>query len=104
MNKSKTKRVEKTDKLDQRKLVRIGRRYGVPPISIRELQLGHPEDLPIEVANLLIEDGFVKVVKTKKRIAQDRLNPLNKTATMVDNKIENLEDMTNKNNSDELEI
>ena len=104
MNKVKTKRVKKTEKLDQRKLKRIANRYGITPISVRELQLGYPEELPVEAANRLIQDGFVKEVKTKLRTQSIRVKNLtseyNKpTITSedeekidIDNNINNIDD------------
>ena len=96
MNKVKTKRVEKTDKLNQRKLKRIANHYGIPPISVRELQLGFPEDLPVEAANRLIKDGFVKSAKTKLRTKDIRVKNLtpefNKpTITSEDKKVFNID-------------
>lgn len=76
MSKTKTVRVEKTDKLNQRKLNVIARRYGIPPISVRELQQGYPEEVPVIAAEQLERDGYVKRVKTKPRTAQERVDSL----------------------------
>lgn len=74
--KSATVRVVKTDKLDQIKLNRIARRYGITPISVRELQLGFPEDIPRIAAELLVSDGYVKRVQGKLRPMQERVDSL----------------------------
>jgi hypothetical protein len=76
MSKPKTVRVQKTEQLDQRKLQRIARRFGIAPISVRELQLGYTEDVPEAAAKQLEEAGFVKRVKTKPRTQQDRVDSL----------------------------
>jgi len=68
--------VEKTDQLNQKKLLRIARRYGVSPMSLRELQLGYSEELPCAAANRLIKDGYVKCVKSKPRSSQQRVDSL----------------------------
>ena len=81
MSKSKkdTVRVQKTDKLNQRKLVRFARRYKVSPISVRELQLGHTEELPRAVAEKLEHAGYVTRVKSKPRDQQERVDDLQTT-------------------------
>lgn len=80
MNKTKEQiRVKKTDKLDQRKLTRIARKYGVSPLSVRELQLGFSEDIPEKAAELLIEEGYVTEVKTKPRSNNKRVKSLDNT-------------------------
>lgn len=74
MNKPKTVKVVKTNKLNQQKLVKIARRYNIPPISVRELQLGFTEAIPEAAANKLIEDGFVKKSKARKRTEQEKVD------------------------------
>ncbi len=74
-----TVRVIKTSKLDQRKLIGISRQYGIPPISVRELQLGFTEDIPTVAAEKLEADGFVERVTTKKRSPQERVDSLSTT-------------------------
>lgn len=76
MSKPKTVRVEKTDKINQRKLSHVARRYNIPPISVREIQLGYPEDIPALAANMLIKDGLVKPVSTGIRSNQERVDSL----------------------------
>lgn len=75
-NKTSTVRVEKTEKLDQRKLKVVANRYGIAPINVRELQLGFSEDIPRVAAELLEKDGFVKRVKSKPRPMQERVDSL----------------------------
>lgn len=59
--------VVKTGKLDQRKLVRIARRFSVSPADIRELQIGEKVALPSMAVEQMELHGFVKRVKNKKR-------------------------------------
>jgi len=70
MNKPKSTKITvvKTDKLNQRKLVRIARRFNISPMSVRELQLGFPETLSRAAAEALIIAGYVKKVKSKKEV------------------------------------
>lgn len=63
---SKTIKVVKTDRLDQKKLRRVARRYHLAPIVIRELQLGYTEELEEHVALKMIEAGLVQKAKKKK--------------------------------------
>ena len=76
MSNPKTVRVKKTDKINQRKLSHVARRYNIPPISVREIQLGYPEDIPALAANMLIKDGLVQPVKTELRTNQERVDSL----------------------------
>jgi hypothetical protein len=65
--------VIKTDKLNQQKLSHMARRYGVPPISVRELQLGYPEELPVSMVVDLERDGYVTRTKNKLRTMQEKV-------------------------------
>lgn len=69
-----TVRVIKTQGLAQIKLVRIARKYGISAISVRELLLGHPEEIPRVVAEQLIAGGYVVRVNTKLRTQQERVS------------------------------
>lgn len=53
-------KVAKTKKLDQRKLLRISRKYGLQAIQIRELQRGEIVELDERQAGLLKQAGFVR--------------------------------------------
>jgi len=68
-------RVKKTEKLDQVKLNRIARKYNISPLSVRELQLGFPEEIPVVAVEKLEKDGYVTRVKSKLRSPQERMNP-----------------------------
>ena len=69
-----TVRVIKIQGLAQVKLVRIARKYGISAISVRELLLGHPEEIPRVVAEQLIADGYVVQVNSKLRTQQERIS------------------------------
>ncbi|MFA7286916.1 MAG: hypothetical protein WC052_04635 [Patescibacteria group bacterium] len=69
-------RVIKTDQLNQRKLKMIANRYGISPISVRELQLGFVEEIPRVAADRLETDGYVVRTKDKPRVAQARVDSL----------------------------
>lgn len=108
--KSDTVRVKKTDNLDQRKLNAIARKYGIPPISVRELQLGFTEDVPRAAAEKLERDGFVTVVKSKPRSPQTRADSLSVTtelteplALSAESKIEDLDGDSNSTTGDAKE-
>lgn len=97
MSKTKSVLVKKTDKLNQRKLNRIARQYGITPINVRELQLGYPEKIPVEAAELLIADGFVTKVKGSSRTAQEKVDALttesvNSIVTTEDSDIDAIDD------------
>jgi len=62
---TKTIKVVKTDRLNQKKLQRIARRYHLAPIVIRELQLGYTEELEEHVALKMIQAGLVQKAKKK---------------------------------------
>ena len=73
---SRTIKVVKTDRLNQKKLRRIARRYHLAPIVIRELQLGYTEELEEHVALKMIEAGLVQKAKKKDddpRSMQDKI-------------------------------
>ncbi len=71
-----TIRVKKTRRLDQRKLKSIARRYGISPMSVRELQLGYPEEILRAAAERLIKAGYVTRVQSKLREQQIRVDTL----------------------------
>jgi len=91
-------KVEKTDRLDQQKPSRMQREYGVSPISIKELQLGHIEELPDAIVYRLERDGYVKRIRVKPRLQQKRADVLTtenteSVITIDDTKIETIEDV-----------
>lgn len=71
-----TVRVKKTRKLNQRKLRSIARRYNISPMSVRELQLGFPEEIPRAAAERLIKAGYVTCAQSKLRVQQVRIDAL----------------------------
>ena len=79
MSKLKIVRVIKTDTLNQNKLTRISRKFGVSPLSVRELQLGYSEEIPERAANQLIKAGYVKRTKEKTRPHQERVDSITTT-------------------------
>ena len=91
--KDKLVRVEKTDKLNQMKLQRIARRYNITPISVREIQLGFPEDIPVAAADLLVKDGYVKRVKADIRSNQVRVDSLAPKTTELTEPVTNVDDL-----------
>ena len=106
--KKSTVRVQKTELLDQRKLRPIARRYGISPLSVRELQLGFPEEILKRAADLLIADGLVTVVTIKLRSPQARVDSLNITtelneplALSAESDVENLDTDSNDTTGDE---
>ena len=72
-----TMRVIKTgNSIKQLKLNALNRRFDIAPISARELQLGFPEELPTNMAQELIDAGYVKKVTTEMRTQQERVDAL----------------------------
>lgn len=74
--KSETVKVQKTSRLNQRKLNRVARRYNITPICVREIQLGFVQELPLEAAELLKADGYVTFVTTEPRPYQEQVDSL----------------------------
>lgn len=77
-SRSDTIRVVKTSKFDQTQIGRIARRYDIPPLNVRELHLGYPEEIPRVAAEQLIAAGYARRVKTQLRSSQERKDSLSK--------------------------
>lgn len=108
MTKLDTVRIRKTEQLDQRKLLLIARRYGISPMSVRELQLGYSEDVPKQAAEKLIIAGYVTRVKTRPREMQERVDSLTTRCNEAIETTENEEacsvETSTVDNADEQEI
>lgn len=55
-------KITRTDRILQRKLTRMARRYAVSPLDLRELQLGETIEVCEKAAQLMAAAGLVKIV------------------------------------------
>ncbi len=90
MNKTdetRTVNVVKTDQLNQQKLRRIARRYGLRRHVIRELQQGYSENVPRKAAEAMRKDGYVVFCDPKPVQVEDMTTEdVTPTATTEDNR------------------